>query len=114
MNPTPSPSASLIEGAAATMPSWDAWATLLAAIIAAALAGWSVRVAKRTSAREHTLSRFREALDQISSEVDYKVEFGHGLLRSLAKSKWLSKEDKRLAAKTLATYNRLRSNPGGD
>ena len=93
--------------------SWEAWATLGAALLGATLAGWSVVATKRVSAREHTLARFQEAINQIESGVEYRVEFGQRLLAQLRTSSWLSDEDRLLAAQTLRAYNEPRSEPGG-
>ncbi|WP_341998563.1 hypothetical protein MRBLWH7_000337 [Microbacterium sp. LWH7-1.2] len=113
MNPTPSPSASLLEGAVATLPSWDAWATLGAAIIAAVLAGISVGVTKRASARDNAITRFNVALDSLDSDKHHRVEFGLSVLKSMRKSKWLDDDDRKHAVATLRAYNRPKSKPGG-
>lgn len=68
---------------------------------------------EKTSARDHALARFREALDSIDTGLDRRVEFGIALLQSLAGSEWLSREDRVLAVHTLAAYNRPRSRTMG-
>lgn len=95
------------------MPSWDAWATLAAAIIAAILAGISVGVTKRASARDNAITRFNVALDSLDSGKFHRVRFGLSVLKSMRKSKWLTEEDRKHAAATLRAYNRSKSKPGG-
>jgi hypothetical protein len=72
----------------------------------------SLAATERVSAREHTLARFREALDSNDTGIDRRVEFGHALLESLVDSEWLTPDDKRLAARTLARP-RSKSRSGG-
>lgn len=104
VKPTPSPSPTLVEAVSVVLPSWDAWATLIAAVIAALLA-WITLASTRThSRREHAFLRLGVALDHLYSGNPNRARQGVAILRSLRRSRWLTDDDRKMVINAIDTY----------